>query len=41
MGAIFPKTDYGIRLRAFLTLDYIELDLVAFFERLVPVQLNR
>jgi hypothetical protein len=40
VGTILPKTDYGIRLRAFLAFDYIELDLIAFFERFVPVQLN-
>jgi hypothetical protein len=40
VGAI-PKADYGIRLRAFLSLDYVELDLVAFFERFVSIQLNR
>ena len=38
--SVIPKTDYGIRLRALLTLDYVELDLIAFFERFVPVQLN-
>jgi len=36
-----PETNYGIRLRALLALDDIELDLIAFFERLVSVQLNR
>jgi hypothetical protein len=42
MGAgTIPIADYGIRLRAFLTLDYIELDVIAFFERFVSVQLNR
>ena len=40
MGAI-PKANDCIRLRAFLSLDYVELDLVAFFERFVPIQLNR
>jgi hypothetical protein len=42
-GAVggIPKADYGIRLRAFLALNYVELDLVAFFERFVSVQLNR
>jgi hypothetical protein len=30
-----------IRLRALLSFDYIELDLIAFFERFVPVPLNR
>jgi hypothetical protein len=36
-----PIADYGIRLRAFLTFNDIELDFVAFFERFVSVQLNR
>ena len=40
MGTI-PKANNGVRLRAFLALDYVELDLVAFFERFVPIQLNR
>jgi len=40
-AGIIPIADYGIRLRAFLTLDYIKLDLIAFFERFVSVQLNR
>ena len=39
MGTI-PKADYGIRLRAFLAFNYVELDLIAFFERFVPIQLN-
>jgi hypothetical protein len=33
--------DYSIRLRTLLTFDDIELDVVAFFERFVSVQLNR
>jgi hypothetical protein len=37
----FAKADYRIRLRTFLTLDNVELDLVAFFKRLVAVKLNR
>jgi hypothetical protein len=40
MGAI-PEADYGIRLWAFLALDNVELDLIAFLERFVSVQLNR
>jgi len=40
VGGVFPEADYGIRLRAFLTFNNVELDLVAFFERFVPVQLN-
>ncbi len=39
VGAI-PKTYYRIRLGALLALDYIELDVVAFFERFVSVQLD-
>jgi hypothetical protein len=39
VGAI-PEADYGIRLRTFLALDNIELDLIALFEGLVPVQLD-
>jgi hypothetical protein len=35
-----PIADYGIRLRAFLALNNIELDVIAFFERFVPVQLD-
>ena len=38
-GAI-PKTDDSIRLRALLALDYVELYLIAFFERFVPIQLD-
>jgi hypothetical protein len=40
MGAGFPVADYCIRLRAFLPFDYVELDLIAFFERFVSIQLN-
>lgn len=40
VGCSIPHTNYGIRLRAFLAFDDVELDLIAFFERLVPVQLN-
>jgi hypothetical protein len=39
MGAI-PKADYGIRLRTFLALYNIELDLIALFEGFVSVQLD-
>jgi hypothetical protein len=35
-----PKPDYRIRLGALLALDYIELDVVAFFERFVSIQLD-
>jgi len=37
---IIPKPDYGIRLGTLLSLDYIELDVVAFLERFVPIQLD-
>ena len=36
-----PQTDYCIRLGAFLSLDDVELNVIALFQRLVPVQLNR
>jgi hypothetical protein len=39
VGAV-PKANYGIRLRSLLALNNIELDLIALFERFVPVQLN-
>jgi hypothetical protein len=35
-----PKANHSIRLRTFLPFDYVELDLVAFFERFVSVQLD-
>jgi hypothetical protein len=35
-----PKADYGIRLGTLLAFNYIELDVVAFFERFVPIQLD-
>jgi hypothetical protein len=35
-----PIADDGIRLRAFLAFNDVELDVVAFFERFVPIQLN-
>jgi hypothetical protein len=40
VGGVFPVADYGIRLRALLTLNNVELDLVAFFERFVSIQLD-
>ena len=40
MGGV-PKANDSIRLGTFLPFDDIELDLIAFFERLVSVQLNR
>jgi hypothetical protein len=36
-----PIADDAIRLRAFLAFNNIELDFIAFFERFVPIQLNR
>jgi len=41
VGCSIPETDYGVRLRAFLAFDNVELDFIAFFERFVSVQLNR
>jgi len=41
VGGSIPETDYGVRLRAFLAFDYVELNFIAFFERFVSVQLNR
>jgi hypothetical protein len=35
------EADHCIRLLAFLPLDNVELDFVTFFERFVPVRLNR
>jgi len=35
-----PKANDSIRLGTFLAFDYVELDLVAFFERFVSVQLD-
>jgi len=39
-GGICPKANHGVCLWPFLTFDYVELDLVAFFERFVSIQLN-
>jgi hypothetical protein len=36
-----PIADYSIRLRTLLTFDDVELDVIAFFERFVSIQLNR
>ena len=36
-----PEANHSICLGAFLALDDVELDLIAFFERFVSVQLNR
>ena len=35
-----PKANHSIRLGTLLSFDYVELDLVAFFERFVSVQLD-
>jgi hypothetical protein len=40
MGGVL-EADHCIRLGTFLTLDDIELDVIALFQRFVPVQLNR
>ena len=40
MGSVLV-TDDSIRLGTFLTLDDIELDIIALFQSFVPVQLNR
>jgi hypothetical protein len=34
------EASHRIRLRAFLSFDYVELDLIAFFECFVPIQLD-
>jgi len=39
MGAV-PEADYRVRLGTFLPFDDVELDLIAFFERFVSVQLD-
>ena len=39
-GGFSPKAKHSIRLGTFLPFDYVELDLVAFFERFVTVQLD-
>jgi hypothetical protein len=39
-GGVCPKANHGICLWSFLAFDYVELDLIAFFERLVSIQLN-
>ena len=36
-----PQSEYSIRLGTFLTLDDIELNLIALFQRFISVQLNR
>ena len=35
------EANHGICLRAFLALDDVEFDFIAFLERLVPIQLDR
>jgi hypothetical protein len=40
-AATSPQPDYCIRLGAFLTLDDVELNVIALFQRFVSVQLNR
>ena len=35
-----PEANYSVRLRTFLALNDIELDVIALFERFVSVQLN-
>jgi len=39
MGGVLEQ-GHSIRLRAFLSVDYVELDLIAFFKRFVPVHLD-
>jgi hypothetical protein len=41
MGSGVPQPDYRIRLGALLTLDDVELNVIALFQRFVSVQLNR
>ena len=40
MGAV-PEANHGICLGTFLALDDVKLDLIAFFERFISVQLDR
>src|SRR5579863_8071996 len=40
MGGV-SQTDHSIRLRSFLSLDDVELHIIALFERFVSIQLNR
>ena len=39
MGSV-PEANNRIRLGTFLSFDYVEFDLIAFFERFIPVQLD-
>ena len=41
MGGAVSEANHGICLWAFLALDNVELDFIAFLERFVSVQLNR
>jgi len=41
VSGVIPEPDYRIRLRTFLTLNDIELDLIVLFQRFVSIQLNR
>jgi hypothetical protein len=41
VSGVIPEPDYRIRLRAFLTLNDIELDLIVLFQRFVSIQMNR
>jgi hypothetical protein len=41
VGSRNPQPDNSIRLRALLTLDDVELNIIALFQRFVSVQLNR
>jgi hypothetical protein len=40
VSGCIPKANDSIRLGTFLPFDYVEFDLVAFFERFVSVQLD-
>ena len=40
MGSYIPQSDHCIRLGTFLTLDNVELNFVALFQRFVAVQLD-
>ena len=41
MGGCVLEADYGVRLGTFLTLDDVEFDVIALFQRFVSVQLDR
>jgi hypothetical protein len=40
VGSGVPHADYSVRLGTFLPLDDVELDVIALFQGLVPIQLN-